>query len=248
MRNLRTPTWLQYIRRKADEYRTAAPIVADSSTGLIQRFDPGVAAQLRLPAHNVFRHLAELQIPNVAYVAGAGPLLLKELEQIPRDAYVIACNRAIQAGFPFRLWMVFDLNCHQFTWFKTPPLGGYKKVFGYKLGRTQPGSFIFSSRHTDYVRRVAAGGLQGGGTIVCCALQLLFWAGCRTAIMLGCPLSGNTHFDGTPTGTRNEVWKQAHQARSYIQQMESGGMTILALNHNALDVPLVKEVQHATAP
>jgi hypothetical protein len=30
--------------------------------------------------------------------------------------------------------------------------------------------------------------------------------------------------------------------------MESGGMTILALNHNALDVPLVKEVQHATAP
>ena len=34
------------------------------------RFHPEVAEQLRLPPRSVFRHLEELKIPNVAYVAG----------------------------------------------------------------------------------------------------------------------------------------------------------------------------------
>jgi hypothetical protein len=240
-------TTLQRLLTKAELYRDGAPLEPTGQT-FDFRMDHRLPDHLRLHPRNIFRHLAALQIPNVAYVAGAGPLLLEELRTIPPDSFVIACNRAIQADFKFSAWMVFDLNCKRFQWFRQPPAGDYARIFGHRLQRDHQDAYCFSSRHTDCMHRITPGGLQGGGTIVGCALQLLYWAGCRTAITLGAPMSGSTHFDGTKAQPYNGVWKQAHCCTYYINQMQCGGMTVLAVGQNALGLKLVSEVQDAQTP
>ena len=242
----RTPSTLRAILDKAqarlnnaalkarETLKDAAPVPSPCR----KRFDPKVAEMLKLPPENVFRHLDRLAIPSVAYVAGAGPLLLDELDMIPRNAWVIACNRAIMAPFPFKLWMVFDINAPKYAWFKNPPPGDYERVYGNALRKLYPGTMWFSSRRTESPFSVAPGGLQGGGTIVGCALQLLYWAGCQTVIMLGAPMSGRYHFDGTTACGYCGTWKQAHRCRSFVDQMVLGGMTTLALHANAMNLPI----------
>lgn len=229
-------TWLKRLRRKA--CRDCSSALDRSMLPVDRRFDKTLCDKLRLPPHNVFRHLDDLKIPSIAYVAGAGPLLLEELKRLPPGAFVIACNRAIQAPYPFKIWMVFDLNCKRFDWYKKAPPGDYTKVFGYKLGREVPGALIFSSRHVEKPHLIAPAGLQGGGTIVSCAVQLLFWAGCEVVIMLGAPMKGDRHFDGTNAYSRNCIWKQAARMSYHAYQMQLLGMSIFALNSNAMGIPI----------
>jgi hypothetical protein len=242
------PTWLQRLRRKAQAEAFGPLPPAGVITPPDRRFDTSLCDKLKLPENNVFRHLRALKIPSVAYVAGAGPLLLDELKRIPDDAYVIACNRAIMAPWPFAIWMVFDQNCHRFPWYNNPPAGDYRKVFGYKLGASVPEALIFSSRHVDHPNLIAAGGLQGGGTIVGCALQLCFWAGCSAVVMLGAPMQGDTHFDGTMAQPRNCVWKQANRVAYHAQQMQARGMAIYSLSHNAMGIPILEGDLRAETP
>jgi hypothetical protein len=231
------PTWLQRLRRKAQA--AYGPLLP---TGEVlppdRRFDPAICNMLHLPDRNVFRHLSALNVPHTAFVAGAGPLLLDELKRLPPDAYVVACNRAILAPWPFKLWMVFDQNCHRFDWYNKAPAGDYRKVFGYRLAADVPDALLFSSRHVERPHLIAPGGLQGGGTIVSCALQLMFWAGSSRVILLGAPMQGNTHFDGTMAQPRNCVWKQANRVAYHAQQMQARGMQIYALSHNAMGIPI----------
>lgn len=238
-----TPTQLNALRAKVTAVISNAHTqaeYADNPTLKDIRLDPRVADFLHLAPENIFRHLDRLRIPAVAYVAGAGPGLLEELDSLPPNAYVVACNRAILAKYPYRLWMVFDKNAPKYPWFKNPPPGDYERIYGNALRKLYPGTLWFSSRRTPQPYTIAPGGIQGGGTIVCCALQLLYWAGVKTAYLLGSPMRGRFHFDGSQAAESPGIWKQASRARFYIYQMAQGGMSTVALSENSMDIPIVE--------
>jgi hypothetical protein len=226
---------------RAQTIQNNAPLESTIPAVSGQRMPPGIPDQLHLQSRNVFRHLSDLKIPKVAYVAGAGPTLLKDIKEIPADAYVIACNRAILADYPFSAWMVFDLNAVRFPWFKRERIGSYKKIFGYRLAKEYPCDYLFSSRHVDTMRQITPGGLQGGGTIVSCAMQLLYWAGCQTVILLAAPMSGRLHFDRTVACNRTGPWRQATCMRYHCEQMRMGGLAIFSSCDNAYGVSLLSE-------
>ena len=190
------------------------------------------AKRLGLCKRNVFLHLEDMGIPERAYVAGAGPSLLRDLKRVPAGSYVIACNSALLAGVEhYRMFMAFDRNAGHYPWMHEET-GSMLRVMGMSV-KDPLADYVFHSVRCDRNRRVKAGGLQGGATIVFCALQLLYWAGCKHATVLAAPLDGNKHFDGSHAGRGKLIWTQSNCARRMAMQMMLNGMRITSYCPNS---------------
>ena len=192
---------------------------------------------------SVFNHLGELGLNHnienkVAYVCGAGPGLRDGLASIPRDSYAVACNSAIAADYPFALWMAFDANCPRFAWFhyglQTPAI----RVFGGPIKRYA--HYAFSSLPCPNKQiRLADNALNGRGTIVCCALQLMLYATAKKVILIGCPFGGSRHDDGSTVGKSARFKIKAKIANRYIRLLKARGMDIVSMGPTALDIEVI---------
>ena len=198
---------------------------------------------------DVFRHIHKLRIPKKAYIAGAGPGLQQQLAMLPDDAFVIACNSAILLDYPYRLWMVYDPGAWKFPWFNRVHPEEPLRVFGEQIRYyhdahadalgLQRLDMDYSWQHRPVSRHtqpILDGVLCGGGTISCCALQLLFWAGCEHAVLCGVPMKGMKHFDGSKASHLRTPWHQARAFNKVIRACEAKGMQVTSAGETALEV------------
>lgn len=196
---------------------------------------------LRARPHNdIFLHADQFPVPDVAYLAGAGPGLEKQLAMIPEGSYVIACNRAILLDYPFSLWMVYDPQAYNFQWF-THGLtrNDVPRVFGTALGQCDS---RWSFMHSPILQpgvTLFEGSLQGGATISGCAAQMLFWWGCSEIGLAGVPLFGPLHFDGSKASKNRGVWaNHAGNFNRLINAMTARGCKTFSLGETSLAVPV----------
>lgn len=197
---------------------------------------------------DVFAHIDMLKVPERVYICGAGPTLPADLLKIPAGAYVVACNRAIIAERSFAVWMFFDSNCPKFPWFRTDPGGQTLVISGYRLhknlveaGKSSKADLTWSSHRMHDKRMLIPGGLQGGATVVGCALQLMYWAGASHITLAGCPFNGDRHFDGTPARKSRGVWPQATKMRALAREIRMRRVAVDSLSNNAAGISLATE-------
>lgn len=193
----------------------------------------------------MFAHIDSLRLPERVYIAGAGPSLKADLEKIPAGSYVVACNRAIMASSIFSLWMAFDSNAPRFPWFRHPVPVHTIVLHGYRLHKTMlagAGSradLTWSSHKIVDRRMLIPGGLQGGATVVGCAIQLMYWGGADHITLAGCPMSGHLHYDGTPARKSRGVWPQATKLRKLCTELRMRRITVDSLSWNAMGLPII---------
>lgn len=194
---------------------------------LVPRITADEVDRLELAPSHVFRHLDKLGLPERVYVAGAGPSLRKDLVRVPPGSYIIACNSAIgyRTGI-YSMVMAFDRNAWNYPWMHLDT-GKALRVMGAAV-KDPRADYIFHSLRVPKAKRLVKGGIQGGATIVFCALQLLYWAGVQHATVLAAPLRGTRHFDGSVAKQKGRTifWNQRYCASRMAQDMQNGGMRI----------------------
>jgi len=226
------------------------PIQGVGIIPLATRYNPDAAFLATRSLDDVFHYLLNLGIPQTAYVCGAGPNLLRDLERIPKNSFVIATNRVIAVNYPWSMWMVFDKGALKYDWFNKAAIPEKcLTVFGIGLARSQTlhkVDYTFRSRGIRPDRKgldgedninLVKGGIQGNGTITYCATQLCYWAGCKRVILAGCNMGGRQHYDGTTIlNAKKGAWRQVRVWRRALPQMATKEMYVDSLSPTAIPV------------
>jgi hypothetical protein len=144
-------------------------------------------------------------IGKTVFIVGSGPNGAAVVDDIPKNAIVIAVNGAIRYDRPFDYWLVNDHRIILYDWW-ADWVSKSCNVFGHTLiqriwqsivrksGRIVPKySFKFLP---GLPGELLWGILRGGASISGIALQFAYWGGCTKIVLCGVDMKGQGHFDG----------------------------------------------------
>lgn len=187
---------------------------------------------------DIFDCLPDLKIPGTVYICGNGPNGTPHLDSIPADAYTIACNGVIEYPRPWSLWMCFDINAITTQWFANGKAKrGVTKLLGHEIAGRRDYSFKYLPALSEYCS-LAPGVLRGSATIVGCALQLAYFAGCDEVILNGVDMYGPRNWKGQQIYRHDYgLWPQSAYMQWLIDYCTGEGMNISSLSETRLRLP-----------
>ena len=147
----------------------------------------------------------DFQPPDTVYVVGSGPSVLDHYPRIPKGAYVVALNGAVNLeGLKSDVWFAHCQRNLEQDWWETS-YNNYKgiKIFGsFITERGYDGDYWF-----DFHKDLSKWRVQTGITVAGIAIQLLLMCGVRNIIVCGLDMAGTTRYDGVenPKNSR-EKW------------------------------------------
>jgi hypothetical protein len=182
---------------------------------------------------------------------------------IPRDAFVIAINKAIECPVHASIWLVGDNLAIGDDYFKA-----FESMDGpFGLDNIVPGNTIpvfIDIMKKDYPQVKAYfhagrsmrpgdvtpewGTLRGGATTASCALQLCYFKGAKKVIFCGVDFGGEKYFDGTVNPHLPKIerdlprWTYAPVFNELIKWVESKGVSVKSISPTALDVEMSEEL------
>src|SRR3990167_7173061 len=196
------------------------------------------------------------QMPKTVYVLGSGEKAHEAFNRIPKDAYVIACNKAVliprlirEAKFNVSVWVVADADAVKKDWFGI-------------ADRTFQGLRIFSDFAAQATDSYTSGtaeylmfplsepcrkpkwepdekGLRIGGTVGLTAVETAVRCGARKIYLCGFDMSGDTYFDGSENidDRHGEVWPTTKGFDAAIKYFQRQGIKIYTLSETKLETP-----------
>ena len=196
------------------------------------------------------------------YILGTGPNGAGHYDKVPRDAWTIGVNKAIELWpkIPVSIWLCADGTLPSQKWFQenvhvfirlahpltdnqnpTPVfctgvlLNTYPDVpYYFTHGRTLRDPPPFTPEE---------GVLRAGGSIGAQAIQLAYWLGAKRIVLVGVDMAGDTYFDGTkninPRLMKDGVSLHCRMCGGLCQWLGVRGVEVVSLSKTALKVPVV---------
>lgn len=138
---------------------------------------------------------------DIVYVVGPGPNGVAAYNKIPKDSMVIACNMAIMAPIPTKIWICEDSSIPTKNWFKTSlNRNDVVRVFSDSISKIAHSDYGFYHRgiwkrgeDPEYIK----GETFGGASVSCRAVQFAAMSGASKIALVGVDMSGMKYFDGS---------------------------------------------------
>ena len=198
---------------------------------------------------------SDIRFPQVLYIVGPGPQGKVFYKNIPKNAFVIALNKAVM--IPHLSVDVWIINHTHQDWFDE----AWANYSGIRILRHQalhedqrtfsgPEHWYYYLTPEDIditkLHRIEQR-LQYGGTVAASALQIAYHFGCRKVILCGIDMSGNGYWDGTINhgamlqNKQDESWRALKVLNPLIQYLvQQKGMRITSMSPTYLEIPKPK--------
>ena len=190
---------------------------------------------------DVFDNLSQLGMTDTAYVVGSGEEGGANVSRIDSACWSVACNGAITLPVDFDAWAAYDGEVPTRDYYQSIPRD-LIWIMGNNIGG-DVATYVYDFHPAiSQSQALTFGQLHAGGTIAGCMLQLLYWAGCRHAILCGVDMFGNRYHDGTvsPYHHPDTDWGlQMENMNLIIKLCEAGGMRVSSISDTALDVVVI---------
>jgi hypothetical protein len=191
---------------------------------------------------NVFDHLLKLGITETAYVVGSGANGRLHAHRIAPAYWSVACNGAITLPAKFNAWAAFDREVLAMPYMASIP-DGVCRIMGTNIaGQMADYAYDYAPSMTPDAGALHYGVLRAGGSIACCMLQLLYWAGVKHAILCGVDMFGNKYHDGhvSKYHQADKDWgMMKDNMQRAIDLCEAGGTKVSSISKTALDVKMI---------
>ena len=195
---------------------------------------------------------SDISFPEVLYIVGPGPQGKVFYKTIPKNAFLIALNKAVMIpDLSVDVWMIN--HAHQ-DWYDEASdnysgMRILRRQAFYEAKRALSGPdywyYYLTPEDIDITKlhRVEQG-LQYGGTVAASAIQIAYHFGARQVILCGIDMSGNGYWDGTINRevmlqrNQNESWKALEVLNPLVQYLrQQKGMRITSISPTYLEVP-----------
>lgn len=223
-----------------------------------QRLMPGIKVR------NIYPACLSFHMPEVVYVVASGPNGREAVNNIPPDAYTIACNTAITMDRRFTWWCGFDHRLINCSYWDTLDLKGALTLFGARLVNRlalQPQYATHKPRYFfEYMPMVLAptklhpefkltpvkdilmpGLLRGGMTVSGVALQFAYYGGAPNIVLCGVDMFGTGHHDGFENPDPHDLcagrWPWADPLQHCCEAITNHGVNVYTMSDTALDLP-----------
>lgn len=196
-------------------------------------------------------HDSIFTLPETVYILAAGPNGKDVYNKIPKDACIIAVNRAAaipDVPKPY-IWMVADHTATKKRYFKQiwDSFDGLKVFSISAANRVKSYGVMFSEKHFVFnlipKQRRGRGFkpvercFQINGTVAGDAIWLTYIKGCSKVILVGVDLSGDKDFTGEfPEDGRKhgDIWNSAKRLDEQIEYQKKQGMSVISLSETKL--------------
>jgi len=191
------------------------------------------------------------------YVLGSGPNGIPHYESIPRDAFVIAVNQAIEIqGINKSIWLCADGMLPEKEWFQrnakellaannpledvTLPTPVFSEGVLLNSYPEVPYHFMHGRTLVKQPWGCEEGVLRGGATIGSQAVQLAYLLGCRNIILCGIDMHGEKYFNGSDTDNvqtmKSKTWAAATWFNILIKWLRENSCIIESVSKTKLNI------------
>ena len=200
---------------------------------------------------------------DTAYVIGTGPNGAGYYDRIPKGAWTIGVNKAIELWpkVPVSIWLCADGTLPKQQWFQENVhtfirMGSSLDDGEYPTPCFDGGALLkaypdvpYYFKHGPPLRAApnkfapAEGVLRAGGSISGQATQLAYWKGAKRIILCGVDMAGSKYFDDTeniaPRLMPDGISKHCRMTNGLCQWLTARGVEVVSLSKTALKVPVV---------
>ena len=191
------------------------------------------------------------------YLAGVGSGLIAGLyDRIPREAFTLVVNRAVEIPVLFDLWMMMDILVDECPWysrglefaadrlcvsqeFNDSKTSGVEAPYTFEVAVKLRGP----TESVPLGDGVTPGFIRGGATTSAGAVQLLYQLGARKIVLCGVDMCGNKYYDGSEMPQVVDYWPIVQARFNALNQwIREQGVEVTSISETALDVPLEQYV------
>lgn len=213
---------------------------------------------------DILQH-SKWQFPtDTVYILGTGKNGLLHFDRIPKDAWVIGVNQAIDIwlyyNVPVSIWLCADGTLPEQEWFTNkvdyiiergfPLTDSANPTTCFSTGvicNAYPATpYYFTHGYTlreEPKHKPCWGVLRAGGSIGAQALQLAYWKGATRVVLCGIDMAGSKYFNNeeniNPRLRPDGVSKHHHMFQKLYEWMRVSGVEVVSLSDTALNIPTV---------